>query len=121
MIHVNYVSDIECIQLTEPGRVTVICQIRSVLDMDMFPLCLFVESSVNIPCKLYACMLRYINRRLIFINFVGNDIHNIVLVPSEIPFISDFILPQNVSFTISAFDPEESCIQITLNVSLSKL
>ena len=61
MMHINYVSDIECIQLTEPGRVTVICQIRSVLDMDMLPLCLFVESSVNIGfrCKLsmHACFI----------------------------------------------------------------
>ena len=47
-----YVSDIECIQLTEPGRVTVICQIRPVLAMDGSPLCLFDEFSVNIPCKL---------------------------------------------------------------------
>ena len=55
---------------------------------------------------------------IILLLFVGNDIHNIVIVPSEMPFI---ILPQNVSFMISAFDPEERHIQTIMNISLSKL
>ena len=60
----------------------------------------------------------HIDMSIIILLFVGNDIHNIVIVPSEMPFIT---LPQNVSFMISAFVLEERLIQTTLNVSLSKL
>ena len=45
------IPDIECVQLTEPGRINIICQTRVVLDRDSPPLCLFDEFAVNIPCK----------------------------------------------------------------------
>ena len=69
----------------------------------------------------YNDIIIIIINRHVHINFVGNDIHNIVIVPSEIPLISGFMLPQYVPFMISAFDLEENHIQITLNISLSKL
>ena len=45
------IPDIECVQLTEPGRVNIICQTRVVLNRDSPPLCLFDEHTVNVLCK----------------------------------------------------------------------
>ena len=50
---------------------------------------------------------------------IGNDIHNIAIVPSEIPLIS-FFLPTDRSFLISTFDAMGTRIRKTLNVFLSK-
>ena len=47
----DIISDLECVQLSEPGKVTIICQIRVTLDRDMQPLCLFDEFAINVPCK----------------------------------------------------------------------
>ena len=55
-------------------------------------------------------------------NIIGNNIHNIAIVPSEIPLISSekFRLPANRSFLISMFDLMGARIRKTLNVFLSK-
>ena len=55
-------------------------------------------------------------------SFLGENINNIVIIPSEIPLLSseNFGLPANVSFLISAFDPSGTRIQTTLDVTLSK-
>lgn len=51
---------------------------------------------------------------------VGDDIHNIAIVSSEIPLISG--LPKfNNSFLISILDPMGAHIQVALSVYLSKL
>ena len=60
---------------------------------------------------------------LMIINFfLGENINNIVIIPSEIPLISseNFILPADVSFLISAFDPSGTRIRMTLDVTLSE-
>ena len=56
------------------------------------------------------------------LTFLGNNINNIVIIPSEIPLISseNFILPADVSFLISTFDPSGTRIRTTLDVTLSK-
>lgn len=45
------VPEIVCVQLSEPGRVTIICQTRVTFDMDRTPLCLFDEFAIDVPCK----------------------------------------------------------------------
>ena len=50
----------------------------------------------------------------------GGDIHNIVITTSEIPLVANFLLPTNLSFLISAFDPMGARIRTTLNILLSK-
>ena len=51
---------------------------------------------------------------------IGNDIHNVVVIPSEIPLISSFLLPTDVSFLVTATDSMGSRVSMTLNVMLSK-
>ena len=53
IIPINIVSEIECVQLSEPGRVTVICQIRVTLNSDVQPLCHLDNFGIDvrIPCK----------------------------------------------------------------------
>ena len=68
-------------------------------------------------------MLTNVYAHVLIINFfLGENINNIVIIPSEIPLISseDFILPADVSFLISAFDPSGTRIRMTLDVTLSK-
>jgi hypothetical protein len=50
----------------------------------------------------------------------GGDVHNIVVIPSEIPLISSLPLPTNVSLLISANDSMGDPIRTTLNFALSK-
>ena len=50
--------------------------------------------------------------------FIGNDISNIVIVPSEIPLIS--LLTGNLSLFISGFAPMGTRIRETLQVQISK-
>ena len=56
------------------------------------------------------------------INFLGENINNIAIIPSEIPLLSseDFTLPADVSFLISTFDPSGTRIRTILDVTLSK-
>ena len=82
-------------------------------------LCLFPNVSISVPCKLsIECVIVWYYP---FFLFAGNDVHNIAIVPSELPLISDSILPQTVSFLISGFDSMDSRIRTTLQVELSKL
>ena len=118
------ISEIECIQLTEPGMVIVICQIRFTLNRDQQPFCLFDQLAINVPCKYYSfvitnmCML--ITTSFYIIIITGTDINNIVLTPSEIPLVAGFLLPTNVSLFISTFDPMGTRHRMTLDVTLSK-
>ena len=116
-LRTNLISDLECVQLSEPGRVTVICQIRVKLDKDMQPLCLFDEFAIDVPCKCVCILALSFSLQC---HHAGDDINNIVIVPSEIPIISEFILPTNVSFLISTFDPMGVRIRMTLHIDLSK-
>ena len=58
---------------------------------------------------------------VIAITNVGSDFSNIAIIPSEIPLISKYILPNAESFLISAFDPTGTLIRASLQVQLSKL
>ena len=51
---------------------------------------------------------------------LGGDIHNIVIITSEIPLIAGLPLPTNLSLLISTFDPMGARIRMTLSITLSK-
>ena len=51
---------------------------------------------------------------------IGNDLHNVVVIPSEIPLISQFQLPTNATFLVSTTDSMGSLVSMTLNIVLSK-
>ena len=113
----DIISGLECVQLSEPGKVTVICQIRVRLDRDMQPLCLFDEFAINVPCK-HVIRNECVHNNA-FIH-AGGDISNIVIIPSEIRGIDGLPLPTNLSFLISTIDPMGTRIRTTLQIRLSK-
>ena len=58
---------------------------------------------------------------VIAITNAGSEVSNIVIIPSEIPLISDYILPATESFLVSAFDTMGTRIRTSLQLQLSKL
>ena len=55
-------------------------------------------------------------------SFTGLDIHNIVIVPSELPsaILSELPLPTEVNLTVSVFDPMRVRFDTSLPVQFSK-
>ena len=98
----------ECVQLTEPGRITVICWTRVTFDMDIQPLCLFEELTINVPCKSeIPVMDEGTSAHMILFSFTDDDINTtIIIVPSQLPLISDSTLwpTEELSFHVERYD-----------------
>ena len=114
----------ECVQLTEPGRITVICQTRVTFDMDIQPLCLFEGLTINVPCKFeIPVMGEGTSAHMILFSFTDNDINHTIIVPSQLPLISDSTLWPTVelSFHVERYDLTGGRVRQTLQIQLGKL
>ena len=112
------ISEMECIQLTEPGRITVICQTRVSFDMDIQPLCLFEGLTINVPCK---CRIFVKDKLRNQWSFIGDDINHTVIVPSQLPLISTLLPTEELIFRVERYDLIGRRVRQMLKIQLSKL
>ena len=106
---------IDCIQLTEPGKTTVICAVRLKLRPDTIRCILNTETIIN-NCEYFFLLLLLL---LVFIKIdiliAGNDLSNIILTASVYGSSADYQL------AISGFiESKRLEVETIFHVSISK-